>query len=583
MLQGKILLSGNQAIAQSAFENNVLFAAGYPGTPATEILEEIGKFERIHAQWSPNEKVALDAAVGASLNGARSLAAMKHVGLNVASDTLMTLSYTGVNAGLVIVVVDDPGMNSSQNEQDSRHYAKFAKIPMLEPSDSQEARDFLGAAFALSERFDTPVLLRISAKVAHAKSIVKLDTNPPQSPPRKNFQNSPSKYAMIPSHARERRLFVDKRMNALKNFAEKTSLNRIKPGRKNLGIITSGVCYYYAKEAFPDASFLKLGVTHPLPRKLIKRFAKGFSQLYVVEELDPFLEEQIKSMGIKVGGKDLLPSLGELTPDVIKTNLSAPQRMMESTLVSAGNAETVPFLCAGCAYLGVFYILKKLKLTVIGDIGCYSILAAAPFSILQTCISMGSGIAIAHGAEKVSSRKTKEKFIAVIGDSTFIHSGITPLIDIVYNKGGSTVIIFDNKTTAMTGGQDHPGTGKTLKGEKTHQLDYKKLVSALGIRHVRTIDCYNLKNIEEVVKREVDRPEPSVLIARSDCVLRRRRGRAGICGVDPSLCNQCYLCLKLGCPAIRKASRREVLIDAPYCNGCGLCTQICPSGAIKKT
>ncbi|OGW75951.1 MAG: indolepyruvate ferredoxin oxidoreductase subunit alpha [Omnitrophica bacterium RBG_13_46_9] len=575
----EVALSGNEAIARGAFESGVLFAAGYPGTPGTEILEEIAKFADIHAQWSPNEKVAIDTALGASLGGMRSLVAMKHVGLNVASDTLMTVSYTGVNAGLVVVTADDPGMHSSQNEQDNRNYAKFAKIPLLEPSDSQEAKDSVRLALRISEMFDTPVLIKVTARIAHSRSVVEISRKRNALSPKRSYTRNAAKYVMIPANAKKRRLFVEKRLARLKNFTENVPCNKIEWGKKNIGIVTSGISYQYAKEACPDASFLKLGMTYPLPEYLIRRFAGNFPFLYIVEESDPFLEEQIRAMGIRVKGKELFPSVGELNPDLVKNGLlnkNSKSAISDYKRVPA----RLPLLCAGCSYLGLFYVLKKLNVTAIGDIGCYALGALHPISSIDTCISMGSSIGIASGLKKALKGASKKKIVAVIGDSTFIHSGITPLIDVVYNKCSGTIIILDNKTTAMTGGQNHPGTGVTLKEEKTAKIDYTRLAKGLGIKRVRTIDCYNLSETEKILKEAIADSRPSVIIAKNPCLLISKRKRTVPLHILPALCVSCRACLKLGCSAILTKGGRPY-IDTVLCTGCFLCRRICPAGAIK--
>lgn len=577
----KALLSGNEAIAKGAFESGVLFAAGYPGTPGTEILEEIAKFEDVDAQWSSNEKVALDTAVGASLGGVRSLVAMKHVGLNVAIDTLMTLSYTGVNAGLIVVTADDPGMYSSQNEQDNRNYAKFAKVPLLEPSDSQEAKDYVRLALQVSERFDTPALIRITTRVAHSRSVVEISYRRKEAYPKRLYVSKPTKYVMIPSNARRRRIFVEHRLGRLKKFSEKVSCNRIEWGSKNLGIVTSGISYQYAKEAHPDASFLKLGMTYPLPEFLIRRFAKKFPVLYIIEELEPFLEEQIKAMGIRTKGKELFSSIGELNPDLVKEGLfNKTTKKISSTYYTP--PPRPPFLCAGCWYLGLFYLLKKLNLIVIGDIGCYTLSALPPLSSMDTCISMGSSIGIALGLKKASKKRFRRKTVAVIGDSTFIHSGITALIAVVYNKGANTVIILNNQTTAMTGGQNHPGTGITLKGERTFKINYERLVKALGIKRVEIVDCYNLKKTERVIKKEVACDQPSVIIAENPCLLTSKKKEDRLFQILPSRCITCKECLNLGCSAIVIKDKEKPYIDSQICRGCSLCQQICPVNAIEE-
>ncbi len=582
----KRLLSGNEAIARGAYENGVSFAAGYPGTPATEIVEEIAKYNRIDAQWSVNEKVALDVAVGASLGGARTLVAMKHVGLNVASDTLFTLSYTGVNGGLVIVTADDPGMHSSQNEQDNRFYAKFAKIPLLEPSDSQEAKDFVGLGLSISEIFDTPVLIRITTAIAHSKSIVKFNIKQKTNFHNKTFRKDSAKWVMIPANARKRRLLVEARLKKLKNFSERIWCNRIEWGKRNIGIITSSICYQYAKEALSDASILKLGMTYPLPEFLIKKFASKIQDLYVIEELDPFLEEQVKVLGIELKGKELFPQTGELSPSLVKDKISirGSQNKVSSTETIEKFPPRVPSLCPGCPYLGFFYTLKKLKLFVAGDIGCYALGALPPASAMHTCISMGSSIGIALGLEKAMKDRIKHKLIAVIGDSTFLHAGIPELIDVVYNKGSVTIIIFDNQTIAMTGRQDHPGTGVTLKKESSRRFDYVKLIRALGVKNVQVVNIYDLKATKKAILEETNRDSVSVVVAKGPCILldkyknRKRLFKV----VNSENCRKCHECLNLGCAAITIKEKGRIEIDAELCIGCSICAQLCRYNAIEK-
>src|SRR3989338_755001 len=574
-------LSGNEAIAEGAYESGVLFAAGYPGTPSSEILEHISKYEDVDAQWMANEKVALDAAIGASLAGVRSIVAMKHVGLNVASDTLMTLSYTGVNAGLVIVTADDPGMHSSQNEQDNRNYAKFAKIPLLEPADSQEAKDFVGLGLQISEEFDTPVLIKTTTRISHSKGIVKIRPRRKSFIFRESFTRNPAKYVMVPANARKRRIFVEERLGKLKRFSEKVWCNRIEWGKAGFGIVTSGVSYQYAKEACTDASFLKLGMSFPLPESLIKKFAKALSRLYVVEELDPFIEEQIRAMGIRIRGKELFPATGELNLDLVKEGLfNTPSKEKDS--VFKRTPPVSPMLCAGCSYLGLFYVLRKLGVIVVGDIGCYTLSVAPPLSTMDTCISMGSSIGIALGLDRVSKARTMEKMVAVIGDSTFIHSGITPLISVVYHRGTHTVIILENKTTAMTGCQDHPGTGSTLKKERTSKIDYKNLVKALGIKRVEVIDGYDLEKTRKIIAREVSRKEPSVVIVENPCLLIDKKKYRRHVQIIASRCNNCRECLKIGCVAIKIEDNKKPAINLQICNGCSICKQVCTTDAIEE-
>jgi indolepyruvate ferredoxin oxidoreductase alpha subunit len=571
------LLSGNEAIARGAYEAGVSFVAGYPGTPSTEILEEAAHYEDINAQWSTNEKVAIDVALGVALGGRRAMVAMKHVGLNVAADTLMTLSYTGINAGLVVITVDDPGMYSSQNEQDNRVYAKFAQIPLLEPTDSQECKDYIHLAFKISERFDTVVLLRITARVAHSKSIVGLGHRLKKTIINQSFIRNPAKFVMIPSNARRRRIWVEKRSKKLKEFAERVWCNKIEWAKKDFGIIASGICYQYAKEIYPDASYLKLGMSYPLPELLIRRFAQEVSTLYTIEELTPFLEEQIQTMGVPTKGKELFPIVGGLNPDLIKQGLDRKFTKRPRSKV----VPRFPSLCPGCSYLGLFYVLKRLDLIVIGDIGCYSLAATLPRPAMDTCISMGASIGVVQGLETVLDDRMKQRVVAVIGDSTFIHSGITPLLNLAYNQGTTTIIILDNQTTAMTGGQSHPGTGITLKGKKTSKLNYEHLIRAVGINRVTVIDSYNLKEIEKVISRELIYSQPSVIIARNICALTAKKKRNTLFRINDHRCINCKECLKLGCLAI-VAEEEKPSINLAMCNGCSLCQQVCKIDAIEE-
>lgn len=570
---GKKLLSGNEAIARGAYECGVKFASAYPGTPSTEIVTNIAKYEKIYAEWSPNEKVALEVAIGASLGGVRALAVMKHVGINVAADPLYTVSYTGVNSGLVIISADDPFMHSSQNEQDNRHTARAAKIPMLEPSDSQEAKDFFKLAFDISEQFDTPVLFRITTRVCHSKGLVSLENRieKEQKPYVKNF----NKYNVLPSNARQRRVVIEKRMEELKEYSNNIPVNFMELNDKNIGIITSGISYQYAKEILPDASYLKLGFTYPLPERLILDFASKVKKIYVIEELDPFLEEQIKSFGISVK-KTNIPHIGELNPDIIA---SAFKENNVGTCVEIPSRP--PVLCAGCPHRGVFVVLRKLKVTVSGDIGCYTLGAYPPLDAMDTCFCMGASIGVAFGLEKAIGEQIKNKLVAVIGDSTFIHSGITGLIDVVYNKGTNTVCILDNRVTAMTGHQDNPATGKTLKGENTKSLDLETLVKAIGVDSVQIVNPYDLKNLEKTFKEELNKNEPSVIIARAPCILLEKKKKHNLYIVNKEVCVKCGTCLNLGCPAITKdVETGKSDIARLLCAGCSLCEQVCPKKAI---
>lgn len=582
------LLSGNEAIARGAYEAGVRVAAAYPGTPSTEILENIARhYPTIYAEWAPNEKVALEVAIGASLAGARALVAMKHVGVNVAADPLLTVAYTGVNAGLVLVSADDPGMHSSQNDQDNRFYARMAQIPLFEPADSQEAKDFVRLAFEVSETFDTPVMLRTTTRVAHSKSLVREEE--PATPPAKPYRKDFAKYVMVPANARLRRAVVEERREKLREFAANTSINRIETGDPRVGIITSGVTYYYVKEVFPWASVLKLGLSYPLPVKLVRAFAAQVENLYVVEELEPFLEEQIAAAGIPVRGKALLPRTGELSPALVAHALWQ-DAAFATVAQEYGTPPTLlpepptlpprpPVLCPGCPHRGLFYVLKSLKLNVMGDIGCYTLGGLPPLSAIDTCICMGAGIGMAHGMSKASPDNAA-RTVAVIGDSTFIHSGITSLIDIVYNKGVTTVIIADNQTTAMTGHQPHPGTGQTARGEPTKALDFTKLARAIGVARVKVVDPLDLTATKKAIQRALRVPAPAVVVASRPCVLLSRPGPNPV-PVKPDACKGCKRCLQLGCPALSLPEGR-VAVNPYLCVGCGLCAQVCPYGAIGK-
>lgn len=576
----KTIMSGNEAIARGFYEAGGLFASAYPGTPSTEILENIGQYDEIHAQWAPNEKVALEVAGGAALGGVRSLAAMKHVGLNVAADPLFSLSYQGTNAGLVIVSADDPGMHSSQNEQDNRWYARAAKIPMLEPSDSQEAKDFTMLALELSERYDTPVLLRTITRISHSKSIVALNSRQPVAA--KEYTKDFSKTVLLPTNARKKHVLVEKRLAELEEFGNRCNCNRIEWGEKKLGIITSGISYQYAREVFPSASILKLGLTNPLPKQLVRQFAEQVEKLYVIEELDPFLEEQIAAMGIPVEGKNRLPILGELNPEIIAQafGISAPRP--DSVLKGVSIPARPPVLCPGCSHRGIFYAIKKLRLTVTGDIGCYTLAAIPPLEIMDTCLCMGASIGYAEGMEKAAGDRFKGKLIGVIGDSTFFHSGITGLLDIVYNQGKTKICILDNHITAMTGHQEHPGSGLTLKGQPTNRADIEAICRAVGIKRVVRVDPYKIDETVAALKQELAADEPSIIIADAPCVIRARKIFHQPYFVDPEKCIACGMCHKVGCPAIEKDENGKTKINALLCIGCDICRQVCKPQAIQK-
>jgi indolepyruvate ferredoxin oxidoreductase, alpha subunit len=589
------LLSGNEAIARGAYEAGVKVAAAYPGTPSTEILEYLAEYKGLHAEWAPNEKVAVEVALGASMAGARAMAAMKHVGVNVAADPIFTASYTGVKGGLVIVTADDPEMHSSQNEQDNRHYAIAAKIPMLEPSDSAEAKVYTKLAFSLSERFDVPVFLRTTTRVSHATGAVVLgDVEPPAVA--LGFVEEPAKWVMLPVNARKRHVVVEERMRALREFAETFEGNRIEWGDRSLGIITAGVAYQYVREAFPDASVLKLGLAHPLPERLVRAFAAGVKRLIVVEELDPIIETHVKALGIPVEGKDRIPLLGELNPRIVRQAISGEAVPVREPAVVPNRP---PNLCAGCPHRSLFFALNKCKVTVTGDIGCYTLSALPPLKSMDTCVCMGASIGTAFGMEKALGEAARGKVVAVIGDSTFVHSGITGLINVVYNRGFSTVIILDNGTTAMTGAQDHPGTGKTLQAEASHRLDLAALCRAIGVDHVYTVNPHDQETTEAVLRREINRDAPSVVIARASCVLlpEHRAERRPALEVVEDLCNGCKACGKLGCPAIewipltpeeavaagkKPTQKGMVRINRLMCDGCNLCPDVCKMRAMVE-
>jgi indolepyruvate ferredoxin oxidoreductase alpha subunit len=596
MSTNKKLLSGNEAIAIGAYHAGLKVAAAYPGTPSTEILENLAEFKGIYAEWSTNEKVAMEVAVGSSYAGARTLVSMKHVGLNVAADPFMAVAITGVNGGLVVISADDPGAMSSQNEQDNRHFAKLAKIPMLEPADSQEAYDMVIAAFDISEQFDTPVMLRTTTRVAHSKTVVDIYDNVRKQTEEKTFKHNFRKYIMLPANARGRRPLVEERIKKLAAYSETSPFNFIHAGNSELGIITSGMAYQYVKEVFPEASVLKLGFSYPMPEKLIGEFASSVKKLLVIEELDPFIEEYVKTLGVAVSGKEYIPIIGELSPDIIEKAGRA------IGLLSTGTGCKVdyqmpklpgrfPLLCPGCPHSGLFYVLSNIgqrstipgkkqrepKLIITGDIGCYTLGALSPLNAIDTCGCMGAGIGNAIGMQKAG---VGEKLVAIIGDSTFLHSGITGLIDAVYNKAKFTLVILDNRTTAMTGHQEHPGTGKTAQGEDTYAVNLEQIVTACGVDDLQVVDAWNVKALKEALKTSLNKDGLSVIISRGPCAVAVRRG-INPSKVDALKCTDCGLCLAIGCSAIQK-SGNSVVIDASLCAGdnCRLCVQICPNKAI---
>lgn len=573
----RLILSGNEAVARGAFESGVTVATGYPGTPSTEILENFCKYEDVYAEWAPNEKVALEVGIGASLAGARVLVTMKHVGLNVAADPLMTLSYTGVNGGLVVITADDPGMHSSQNEQDSRLYARFAKIPLIEPSDSQEAKDHLKEAFLISEKYDTPVIFRLTTRVAHTRSLVILAEKEAHN---REFSRNISKYVMLPGYARIRHQKVEERRKELLSYAESSHLNRITWGGRETGVVTSGVVDQYAREALGDGvSYLKLGITYPLPLEMIAEFGRRVQRLVVIEELEPFLEDQIKAAGIPATGKKLFPAVGELSPELIASSVCGALPFNAYFTNRESLPGRPPLMCPGCPHRGVFYVLRKLHAIVSGDIGCYTLGALPPFEAIDSNICMGASIGASLGMEKAKGKDFARKVVAVIGDSTFVHSGITGLIDHVYNRSTGTVVILDNRTTAMTGHQDHPATGLTLKGETTHRLNFMELVKSLGVEHVIQVDPYDLAALESILKKEMAREALSVIIASRPCVLIEKKPQPYKVTISED-CTGCKKCLRLGCPAL-SFHKDHACLDETLCKGCKLCLEVCSQKAVK--
>ena len=575
----KQLMLGNQAVARGLYEAGCRVASSYPGTPSTEITEQVSLYEEVYAEWAPNEKVAMEVALGASIGGARSFCAMKHVGLNVAADPLFTAAYTGVNAGMVICVADDQGMHSSQNEQDSRHYAVSAKVPMVEPADSQECIDFVKAAYEISEQFDAPVILRTCTRVAHSQSIV--ETGERNELPLRPYTKNPEKYVMMPANAVGRHVFVEERMQKLAEFAETSGLNRVEMGDPKIGIVTAGICYQYVKEAFPQASVLKLGMVHPMPVRMIQEFAKQVEMLYVVEELDPVIETHCRVNGIRVdGGKNLFGLLGELSQRKVAQALG--KECPEPVLFGEQVPVRPPVLCPGCPHRGLFYVLSKLKVMVSGDIGCYTLGALPPLGALDTTICMGASISGLHGFNQARGGDSAQKSVAVIGDSTFIHSGITGLIDITYNRGHSTVLVLDNSITGMTGHQQNPTTGLTLKNQPAPQVSIEKICGAAGVKRVRVVDPNELAALEAILKEELTAEEPSVIITRRPCALLKQVKHNPPLRVDPERCKSCKMCMKIGCPAIHMADGKAV-IDDTLCVGCDLCQRMCSFGAIKTS
>ena len=574
----KELMLGNKALARGLYEAGCCYISAYPGTPSTEVTEEAARFPEIYCEWAPNEKVAMETAYGASLAGKRSACAMKHVGINVAADPLYTMSYTGINAGLVIVVADDPGMHSSQNEQDSRHHAIAAKVPMLEPADSQEAVEMAREAYRLSEEYDTPVMVKLCTRVSHGQSVVETGE---RTVPVKEYVKDIPKYVMVPDNARPRHPIVEARMERLREYAETTPLNRVEMGDRKLGIITHSTSYQYVKEVMgKDCSVLKLGMTNPLPEKLIRDFAAQVDRLVVVEELEPILENHCKAMGLKVdAGKDVFPLIDEFS----QTLLAKALKGEEKPYVTVDDPVPVrpPVMCAGCPHRGIFYTLSKNKVTVLGDIGCYTLAAGAPLHAIEMCLCMGASIGAVHGFNKALGEEGERKTVAILGDSTFMHSGMTGLADIAYNQSNSTVIILDNSTTGMTGHQQNPTTGFNLRGEPAGKIDLEALCRAMGFRRVVVVDPYDLKECDRVINEELAAPEPSVIIARRPCTLLKTVKAQPPVKVVNDNCKGCKSCMKIGCPAISMREKKAV-IDPTQCTGCGVCIQMCQFDAMEQ-
>lgn len=567
---------GNEAFARGLYEAGVTVCSSYPGTPSTEITEAAAKYNEIYCEWAPNEKVALEVAAGASIAGARTFCAMKHVGLNVAADPLYTFSYTGVNGGCVIGVADDPGMHSSQNEQDSRHHAIAAKVPMLEPANSSEAKEFVRMAYDLSEEFDTPFIVRMTTRISHSQSVVELCGRDEH--PLKEYVKNAAKYVTLPAHARKLHVKVEERTQKLIEFAETTPLNRVEMNDTKIGIITSGAPYQYSKEVFgKNASYLKLGMVNPLPVKLIKDFAAECDTVYVIEELDDIIETHCKKIGVDVKGKEIFGFLGEFSQAVIAEKLLGEKK--EFTEFSENVPVRPPVMCAGCPHRGVFYVLSKLKCVVSGDIGCYTLGASAPLNAMDTTICMGASVSGLHGMNKARGAEFEKKAVAVIGDSTFMHSGITGLVNIAYNATNSTVIILDNSITGMTGHQQNPTTGYNIKGDPTAKINLEALCKACGINRVRVVDPYKMSEVEAAVKEELAAEEPSVIISRCPCALLKYVKHNPPLKVDPAKCVGCKMCLKIGCPAI-SIHNGKCVIDHTQCVGCGICKEMCRPGAI---
>ena len=572
----KTIMLGNEAIARGAYEAGVKLSSAYPGTPSTEISEYLAKYDAVYTEWAPNEKVAAEVAIGASISGVRSMACMKHVGLNVASDPLYTFAYTGVGGGSVIVVADDPGLASSQNEQDTRMIARSAHVPVLEPSDSQEAKDFVKLGYEISETYDTPVILRTTTKLAHSQSTVTLCDRVEVED--KKYERNVAKYVMMPASAIGRHLVVEDREKRLAEDAATLSVNRMEMGDTKIGFITCGIAYQYVKEVCPDASVLKLGLVNPLPRKLIEEFIGKVETVYIFEELEPVIEEQVRAWGFEVKGKELFTKQGEYSANLLRKVLFGKD---ESVFDKQDAPARPPILCPGCPHRSVFSVLNKLKIHAAGDIGCYTLGAVAPLSVIDTTICMGASISALHGMEKAKGKDYVKNWVAAIGDSTFLHTGINSLINMVYNKATGTVMILDNRTTGMTGHQEHAATGKTLKGEDTYAIDLAALCRSVGVQNVIEINAFDVAGLEKVIKESVASDELTVIITKAPCVLLKGQKFPNQCIVDPDVCRKCGMCMKIGCPAMTKGEDGKVKIDATMCNGCGLCKNYCKFNAIR--
>lgn len=566
---------GNAAIARGAYEAGVKVSAAYPGTPSTEISENLVNYPEIYCEWSPNEKVACEVAIGASMAGARSMCSMKHVGLNVASDPLYTASYIGVNGGMVLVVADDPGLYSSQNEQDTRMIGRASMVPVIEPSDSQEAKDFIKIAFDLSEQYDTPVIMRTTTRLGHSQGLVTLEDRKeiPDKPYEKNIQ----KNVMMPGMAKKRHVYVEERLKKMAADGKAMSINRIEWGDKKLGFITSGIAYQYVKEVCPGASVLKLGLLNPLPKSLIREFAKEIDTLYIFEELEPVIEEQVRAMGISCIGKEVFTVQGEYSANMLRRVLFDEEPSTKAAEVPA----RPPILCPGCPHRSVYTALKNLKIHAAGDIGCYTLGAVAPLNVVDTAVCMGASISTLHGMEKAKGKDYIKDWVAVIGDSTFLHTGVNSLMNMVYNKATGTVLILDNSTTGMTGHQDHAATGKTLMGEPTYAIDIYNLCKSMGIEHVVEVSSFDQAALTKAIKEETARDEVSVIICQAPCALLKGQKFPNVCKPLPEKCKKCGACLKPGCPALTKNADGTVSIDVTMCNGCGLCKQMCKFDAIE--